>query len=78
MIKGSKCCSVHVAGYFLLIIGGINLGLVGALQWNLVDAIFGGWPWLVRVIYMLVGLAAVALLFQSGCKGCKGCNMCGK
>jgi uncharacterized membrane protein YuzA (DUF378 family) len=67
-----------MAGYWLLVIGGINWGLVGALEWNLVDSIFGGWPWLVRLIYVLVGLSAVAMLFQSGCKGCKGCEMCGK
>ncbi len=78
MIKGSKCCGVHVAGYWLLIIGGINWGLIGVMKFNLVEEVFGSWPWLVSVIYMLVGLAAVAMLFQSGCKGCHGCGMCGK
>lgn len=78
MMKGSHCCSVHMIGYWLLVIGGLNWGLVGAFEWNLVDAVFGGWPWLVRLIYILVGLSAAAMLFQAGCKGCKGCASCGK
>jgi uncharacterized membrane protein YuzA (DUF378 family) len=43
----------------LVIIGGINWGLIGLFQWNLVDAIFGFWDLLPRIIYILVGLAAV-------------------
>ena len=52
----------------LLIIGGINWGLVGLFNWNLVDAIFGGdvsqdTSALSRLIYVIVGLAAIAAAF---------------
>src|SRR5690606_17439683 len=51
----------------LAAIGAINWGLIGLFRWNLVDAIFGGGAFettsaLSRVIYVLVGLAGVALL----------------
>ena len=41
--------------YVLLVIGGLNWGLVGLLNLNLVGAIFGP---LARLIYIIVGVAA--------------------
>lgn len=46
----------------LVIIGGLNWGLVGLFKWNLVSAIFGDMTMISRVVYVLVGLAAVYLL----------------
>lgn len=43
----------------LLVVGGLNWGLVGLFGFDLVDAIFGSWPGLVRLVYVLVGAAAV-------------------
>ena len=43
----------------LLIVGGLNWGLVGLFDFNLVAVIFGEMSALSRVIYILVGLAAV-------------------
>ena len=44
----------------LVIIGGINWGLVGIAQFDLVAAIFGGQDALLaRVVYVLVGLSAI-------------------
>lgn len=44
----------------LVIIGGINWGLVGAFQLDLVAAIFGGQESILsRLIYILVGLSAL-------------------
>lgn len=44
----------------LLIIGGINWGLVGVAQFDLVAAIFGGQEALLsRIVYSLVGLSAL-------------------
>ncbi len=59
---------VGKVAYVLAIIGGINWGLVGLFNWNLVDALFGGTVALnssvvSRIIYALVGLSAIALLF---------------
>ena len=50
----------------LTIIGGINWGLVGAFEFNLVDAIFGEGSAASRVVYIIVGIAAlisIAALF---------------
>lgn len=44
----------------LLIIGGINWGLIGILQFDLVGYFFGGQAALVsRIIFALVGLCAL-------------------
>jgi hypothetical protein len=49
----------------LLIIGGINWGLIGAFRFNLVAAIFGEMSALSRLIYLLVGLSAIYIAFIS-------------
>lgn len=47
----------------ILIIGGLNWGLIGFFQYDLVAALFGGQDaWLSRVVYGLVGLSALACL----------------
>ena len=43
----------------LVIIGALNWLLVGLIKWNLVTALFGGWPLLERIVYILVGLAGL-------------------
>ncbi|MFN3931406.1 MAG: DUF378 domain-containing protein [Brevundimonas sp.] len=43
----------------LLIVGGLNWGLVGAFEFDLVAAIFGDGSALSRVVYVLVGLSAL-------------------
>ena len=51
----------------LTIIGAINWGLVGLLDFNLVDALFGDGTILSRLIYTLVGITGlinVGLLFN--------------
>jgi len=47
----------------LVIVGGLNWGLVGALDFNLVATIFGDMSGISRVVYVLVGLSAVYLIF---------------
>jgi hypothetical protein len=43
----------------LLIVGGLNWGLVGLFGFDLVRAIFGDMTALTRLIYILVGLSAL-------------------
>lgn len=43
----------------LLIVGGLNWGLVGLLNFDLVAALFGEMSLLSRIVYSLVGLSAV-------------------
>ncbi len=45
--------------YTLLVVGGLNWGLVGAFEYNLVDKVFGVASGVSRVVYTLVGLAGV-------------------
>ncbi len=55
--------SVDWVAYVLVIIGGLNWGLIGLFKFNLVDEIFGVESALSRVIYILVGLSAVYLIY---------------
>ena len=43
----------------LVIVGALNWGLVGFFKFDLVSAIFGDMSTVSRVVYSLVGLAAV-------------------
>lgn len=43
----------------LLVVGGINWGLIGAFNIDLVSFLFGEMTTLSRVVYTLVGLSAV-------------------
>lgn len=43
----------------LLIVGGLNWGLVGLLEWDLVAALFGPGTLVSRAVYVLVGLSAL-------------------
>ncbi len=52
--------SLDVLAAVLLVVGGLNWGLVGFFQFDLVGAIFGGQgAGLSRLVYALVGLTAV-------------------
>jgi uncharacterized membrane protein YuzA (DUF378 family) len=51
--------TLNVITLILLIVGGLNWGLVGLLDFDLVAAIFGDMSPLSRAVYALVGLAAV-------------------
>jgi uncharacterized membrane protein YuzA (DUF378 family) len=64
----------------LLIVGGLNWGLVGiggfaGRDLNVVNMLLGSWPQVVWVVYILVGLAALWKLFSWN-KCCGG--MCQK
>lgn len=51
--------TLNAVALALIVIGGINWGLVGLFDFNLVAAIFGTDSWLSNLIYILVGLAAL-------------------
>lgn len=54
-----KFNAIDLTALILIIVGGINWGLVGAFDFNLVDAIFGQGSALARIVYVVVGLAAL-------------------
>lgn len=51
--------SLDITTLILLIVGGLNWGLVGAANFDLVAALFGEMSALSRVVYVLVGLSAL-------------------
>ena len=57
-----KAFDVIVAA--LLVIGGLNWGLVGLFNFDLVATIFGHMSALSRIIYIVVGLSAVYQALQ--------------
>ncbi|MDA3836400.1 MAG: DUF378 domain-containing protein [Nanoarchaeota archaeon] len=48
----------------LLIIGGLNWGLVGIFNFNLVSAIFGEMSLLSKIIYSLVGISGIVQIIE--------------
>ena len=49
----------------LLVIGGLNWGLVGLFNFDLVARIFGEMSILARLVYIVVALSAVGILVSS-------------
>jgi uncharacterized membrane protein YuzA (DUF378 family) len=50
---------VYWVALVLLIVGGLNWGLIGAFHFDLVAALFGDMSMLSRAVYILVGLSAI-------------------
>lgn len=49
---------LNILTLILVIVGGLNWGLVGLFGFDLVAAIFGPGSVLARIVYVLVGLSA--------------------
>jgi uncharacterized protein len=68
---------LHMIAFILLVIGGLNWGLIGlggfaGADWNVVNMILGSWPQVEWIVYVLVGLSAIwlAVTHKSDCKTC--------
>ncbi|MBR6301595.1 DUF378 domain-containing protein [bacterium] len=53
---------LKLIAYILVIIGGINWGLIGFFGFDLVASIFGEMSTFSRIIYGIVGLSTIILL----------------
>jgi uncharacterized protein len=51
--------ALNLITLLLVIVGGVNWGLVGLFDFNLVAALFGEDTALSRIVYTLVGLSAL-------------------
>lgn len=51
--------TVDVVAAVLLVVGGLNWGMVGTANFDLVAALFGAGSMLAKIVYTLVGAAAV-------------------
>ena len=57
--------ALDVIAAVLLIVGGLNWGLWGAIEFDLVATIFGGNTAIVaKIVYILVGVAAIYQLIS--------------
>ncbi len=68
-------CGVAITAKILVIIGGLNWGLVGlgmlmGGDWNVVHMILGSISTLEAIVYLLVGVAAVMEIFCCKCGKC--------
>ncbi len=52
--------------FILLIVGGLNWGLVAAFNFDLVATLLGEMSLLARIVYGLVGLSAIYVLASLG------------
>ncbi len=57
--------TLHTVSFILVLIGALNWGLVGLFGFNLVEALLGFSPMLERLVYILVGVAAVVVAVQN-------------
>lgn len=74
--------SLHGITFVLVVIGGLNWGLVGignlmgnaADSWNVVRMLLGQWAVVENIVYLLVGLSAIVLLVghKGDCRACGG------
>lgn len=55
---------IDVVAAVLLVVGGLNWGLVGAMGFDLVATLFGDMSALSRTVYVLVGLAGLYQAIQ--------------
>ncbi len=63
ILKGLIMKFLDVLCAILVIVGGLNWGIIGVSNFNLVDSLLSGIH-LVRVAYILVGLSAIYQIFS--------------
>ena len=82
-MHNAKCCGWgHKLAEILLVIGGLNWGLVGvgmllSSNWNVINLLLGSIPTLEAIVYILVGVVAIMKLFNCKCKTCAVGNSSG-
>jgi uncharacterized protein len=56
---------VYKVALLLLIVGGLNWGLVGLFELDLVALLFGEMTMLSRIVYVLVGASAIYVAYEA-------------
>jgi len=44
---------------WLVVLGAIEVGLMGVMNFDLIGSLLGSWPMLVKIVYILVGIAGL-------------------
>ena len=65
--------ALHMVSFTLVVVGALNWGLVGLLDFNLVTTIFGTMPGVEKLVYILVGASGVVLA-ATHMQDCKICS----
>jgi len=72
-------CTTSITLKTIVIIGGVNWGLIGLGMllgsignWNVINILLGSAPVVEAVVYIVIGVAAVMMIFDCQCKECKG------
>ncbi len=60
--------AIKIISLILVIIGGLNWGLVGLFGFDLVAAIFGDMSAISKVVYVLVGIGAIVVAIDTAGK----------
>jgi hypothetical protein len=66
--------AVHAIAFLLVVIGGLNWGLMGInADWNVVHMLLSWSSMVERLVYILVGLSAIylAVSHKNHCKMCE-------
>ncbi|EKD65665.1 MAG: hypothetical protein ACD_50C00019G0001 [uncultured bacterium] len=63
---------LHMTAFILVIVGAVNWGLLGLLNFNLVNVILSSVPGVEQIVYILVGVSGVylAATHMNDCKVC--------
>ncbi len=61
LITMKKMGTMGTIAFILVVVGGLNWGLVGAFGFNLVETIFG-MSMIANIVYILVGLSALSMI----------------
>lgn len=76
--RGKGGCTTGFIAKILVIVGGINWGVLGlgmliGKDWNLVGMLLNSMPTILNIVYLLVGLSALIMIFGCKCKKCGNC-----
>ena len=63
-----KMSTLDWIALILIVVGGLNWGLVGLFQFDLVEVILGSVPIAQRIVYILVGLSAIYTIYDASKK----------
>lgn len=66
-----KMGAIDWIAFILVAIGALSWGLIGLFEWDIVAAIFGDMTTVARVVYTIIGIAALYRIVTIGKVGSK-------
>lgn len=63
-----KMNTLDLIALILVVVGGLNWGLIGFFDYDLVAALFGAMSTASRIVYDLVGLSAIYVIYMYSMK----------